>query len=411
MGDSLGRKPAIGDAETAGLVDQPTTVEVADDKSQLLSPVKADMEVRPASAQEAVTERIFLRSGPPAAKGTSHELEVPDPLDMRRVLAKGSYVSSQVGLLLSKNARIRSDLLVACRHGVAEEDITYAGRVAEYLKLTKEQLELRNPNLPVIADLLLQADRSLVWLQDRNILLQRCKIILTKLQTINPKPDALIRNLDSAQKLAEKSPSTMSDEAVKRALIDAIIEIHVLERQDIVEEDLQARRLKILIWYLTVAIILLLGAIPLTTTVVKEPTVSGKVPAVIWPILYNKKYHPWALMAAAFGLAIIGAVGGMISGMLNVRHTRASLASYRASVLNLAVKPLAGALAALVLCALLSWNVIRGLEVTNPGVFLIAAFLAGFSERYFLRIVGTVENEPGTSSSAKKHPEVGEAGP
>jgi hypothetical protein len=201
----------------------------------------------------------------------------------------------------------------------------------------------------------------------------------------------------------------MSDEAVKRALIDAIIEIHVLERQDIVEEDLQARRLKILIWYLTVAIMLLLGAIPLITTVVKEPTVSGKVPAVIWPILYNKKYHPWALMAAAFGLAVIGAVGGMISGMLKVRDTRASLASYRASLLNLAVKPLAGALAALVLCALLSWNVIRGLDVTSPGVFLLVAFLAGFSERYFLRIVGATENEPRTSLSAKKHSE--EAGP
>jgi len=68
---------------------------------------------------------------------------------------------------------------------------------------------------------------------------------------------------------------------------------------------------------------------------------------------------------------------------------RASLAGYRVSMFNLALRPLIAAIAALVLYVFLSWNVIQGLNITNPGVYVLSAFLAGFSERYFLRIVRT----------------------
>jgi hypothetical protein len=71
---------------------------------------------------------------------------------------------------------------------------------------------------------------------------------------------------------------------------------------------------------------------------------------------------------------------------------------------NLALKPLAGAVAAVLLYIFLSWDIIKGIEVTSPGVFVLTAFLAGFSERYFLRVVKATENEPHVSESRSREP-------
>ena len=65
----------------------------------------------------------------------------PERLDTRKVLAKGSYASSQVNLLVSKYARIRSDLKVVLQSDLSDEDCTYAERVTDYLRDAKEALE------------------------------------------------------------------------------------------------------------------------------------------------------------------------------------------------------------------------------------------------------------------------------
>jgi hypothetical protein len=150
-------------------------------------------------------------------------------------------------------------------------------------------------------------------------------------------------------------------------------------------------------------LLLLLAAIPFTTIAIRSPDIpEGRV---IWPVFWpsyasdNDLTATAFLVFAALGLAAIGAAGGVISGMLKVRDSRASLTSYRTSLFNLALKPLVGAVAALVMYTLLSWNIIKGLEVTSPGVFVLVAFLAGFSERYFLRVVRAAATEPEHSES------------
>jgi hypothetical protein len=343
----------------------------------------------------------------------------PERLDTRKVLAKGSYASSQVNLLVSKYARIRSDLKVVLQSDLSDEHCTYAERVADYLRDAKEALEGdhvegskhpesdhpkgNRPNLPAAALLLAGADRGLVWLLSRDILRQRCNLTLEQLRKLNPQPDALIGNLEVKFDPKEEGGASQSDEALRNALADALNYINELDWQDVVEEELQARRLSILMRYLSLVLLLLLAAIPFTTTAIRTPDIpEGRV---IWPVLWPSYASDNDLTAAAFlvfaglGLAAIGAAGGVISGMLKVRDSRASLTSYRTSLFKLALKPLVGAVAALVMYTLLSWNIIKGLEVTSPGVFVLAAFLAGFSERYFLRVVRAAENEPEHSES------------
>jgi hypothetical protein len=97
------------------------------------------------------------QAGPDQEVAAHSELKDPGPLNTKKVLTQGSYASSQVGLLLSKYARIRSDLRVALRSDSSVDRHAYAERVADYLRQAKEELEGSRPNLPVAASLLICA--------------------------------------------------------------------------------------------------------------------------------------------------------------------------------------------------------------------------------------------------------------
>lgn len=53
-----------------------------------------------------------------------------------------------------------------------------------------------------------------------------------------------------------------------------------------------------------------------------------------------------------------------------------------------------GAVVAVLVYALLTWQVIPGVAVTNAGTYLFFALLAGFSERFFLRLLPLEGSSP-----------------
>jgi hypothetical protein len=67
--------------------------------------------------------------------------------------------------------------------------------------------------------------------------------------------------------------------------------------------------------------------------------------------------------------------------------------SFRTSMIKSTLKPIMGAVLALVLYLLLTWEAIGGFEITNAGGYLLAALLAGFSERFFLRLISPALEE------------------
>ena len=154
MSDSLAQKPPTGDTEMAGSTNCSTARELPVGTSVAKPPTELGAEAHSAVAPETVPQEVALPSAPPTALPTIPELNVPDQLNTRKVLAKGSYLSSQVGLLLSKYTRIRSDLLVVARSGLIGERYSYAERVADYLRQAKEELESSRQNLPVTASVL-----------------------------------------------------------------------------------------------------------------------------------------------------------------------------------------------------------------------------------------------------------------
>lgn len=102
----------------------------------------------------------------------------------------------------------------------------------------------------------------------------------------------------------------------------------------------------------------------------------------------------------AVAMMILGAVGGFLSGLLQARSTRVTLSEYLESMLRLQLRPLVGALVALILYTILSWQVLPGITIVNPGSYFLIAFLSRFSERYFLRLLKTETENSNEESKA-----------
>ena len=73
---------------------------------------------------------------------------------------------------------------------------------------------------------------------------------------------------------------------------------------------------------------------------------------------------------------------------------------------KLQLRPLVGALVALILYTLLSWQVLPGIKIENVGSYFLIAFLSGFSERYFLQLLKTDPENPNGQVDKRERPEM-----
>lgn len=312
------------------------------------------------------------------------DYDIPEPVDTQKVYSGPGYISTQLSILVARYANARGDLLVSAAALPLSDDpvlLAYTARVVEYLTSAKVELESRAPNLPVVSNLLSLAERSIIWLYPHGILRDRCEAIKADLEELTPVPRALLERLAAAlESLAADHPD--KEARAGRALTDGLALLHELSETSLIEDNLQVRRLRKLHWYLGVSLALVLAVAAITV-----PSSEGA--SVVSPAFAQSLGigSEWLVLIGALALAAVGAVGGIVSGMLRVRDSRARLAEYRTSLLILSLRPLIGAVAAVSLYLLLSWDTIVGISVENPGTLLLVAFVAGFSERYFLSIL------------------------
>ncbi len=291
--------------------------------------------------------------------------------------------------------KTRGDLMVSI--ALVDKDVPatrkYAERVRDALRSAREELEGANPNLPVTANLLALADRSLVWLYPRDVLEQRCNLARDQLQRMQPQPTALISELAHRDDLKHTSRQGLVS---RYALAEALTYINAASETTLIEDDLQVARLSVVRRYLWMALLLIIAAVPFTT----EAKYDESTLDLLWPVFELPRVSmEFSITAAALALGAVGAVGATISGMFRVRDSRARINEFRTSMLNFSLRPLAGAIAAVSLYLLLAWEVLNGIEVTSPGVYVLVAFLAGFSERYFLRVI-RAEEQPAKQQKA-----------
>ena len=342
--------------------------------------------------------RRQVRSSPPVPSQVER-FEDPRAVNSHRAYGRGIYQASQVNVLMARYVRIRGDLLMAwpsIRDQGSESQKEAAIVCANLLKEARTELESRRITLTVVAHLLSLGDRALVSLYSDEVLRYRLHTLRNRLLQLEPTPKEYLKNIG----LAVQGWNNHQRDQVESAVKDALSYLGEQDERALIEADLQVSRLNRAILYVTVGWILLLAIVPFVS--VAQTGAGGDV---IWPV-FTFGYADWFdLLFGALGLSIVGAVGGIVSGMFSVRNSTTTLLEYRTSLKRMALKPLVGAVAALTLYFFLGADVISGVAITTAGTYVVAAFLAGFSERYFLRFLDKAA-EPTETSRASEQPGV-----
>jgi hypothetical protein len=295
-------------------------------------------------------------------------------------------------MLARQYVKLRSDLLVTVSPEWSSTDgrRVYALRGQEYLELAKKELLDRRPRVYVCSGLLYLAEINLAWLYPPGMLWLRCQQALNRLERLQTCDDVtwLISGLQDARYKEDKR-------WLRATLADASEYFSQQDARLLMDDDLQVTRLRSLLWYVGAALILLVLAVPYITT-----TLGQSIPG--WPVV--KLDQVWLTqVVSALAVSAVGAVGGIFSGLISTRDSSTTLDEYRSSMLKLALKPLVGAVASMTLYLLLSWQILTGVKVTNGGTFLLVGFLAGFSERYFLKLLRVSPEDNGEQELRRRN--------
>jgi len=337
-----------------------------------------------AESQAEPTRASLWRKNVKATPSTPTQAERfkdPRAVSSRRAYGRGIYQASQVNVLLARYVRIRGDMLMAwpeVKQNGTDSQREAAIVCADLLKEARTELESRTITLTVVAHLLSLADRALVSLYSDDVMRYRLQTLRNRLTQLDPIPKEQLRNVGAAARGLKNHKREQVESAVK----DVLSYLGEQDERALIEADLQVSRLNRALIYVTVGWVLLLAIVPFVSSLQR-----GARGDIIWPIFSFGSTEWVDLLFGALGLSIVGAVGGIISGMFSVRNSSTTLLEYRTSLKRMALKPMVGAVAALTLYFFLGANVISGIAITSAGTYVVAAFLAGFSERYFLRIL------------------------
>jgi hypothetical protein len=271
-------------------------------------------------------------------------------------------------------------------------DLPTAKRVFDLLHQVRESLEQEQPDLLTCSSALDLAERYMVWLYPPHVAMGVALRVMAKLEPMESDAASLLMEQMRAI-LAEHDEQAFWQNPYLfgrlRSLLNELISTwneSVLHEQ--IGNALQLRRLRALRWG---------GIALLAVLLLASPLLANSEVATAAPVLASVDRAIVAGWITGLAMTVVGALGGFLSGLLQVRSARVTLAQYQDSMLKLQLKPIVGGLAALLLYTFLSWDLLPGIVIENAGSYVLIGFLAGFSERFFLRLLelGSVgETEP-----------------
>ena len=269
-------------------------------------------------------------------------------------------------------------------------DKVTARRIIAFLESAREALEEDNCDALDVSNLLDMADQYMVWLYPPHVANAQSAALASQLKAQN---NSWGNYLEGE---INRSGQTLGG---LRAALDKVKQVQNEENQTIqVNNGLQIERLEMLIKWGVIVLVVMLAGLPLTM----------KTEAVIFKETILQEMIGVKQWIGMLTIGIIGAVGAFLSGLLQVRRTRVTIGEFKESVIQFKLRPVVGAMFAMFISALLTWDVISGIEIKNAGAFILIAFLCGFSERYFLNLL-KIDDE-GNSSAVPAAPVVASAG-
>ena len=269
-------------------------------------------------------------------------------------------------------------------------DKVTARRIIAFLESAREALEMDNCDALDVSNLLDMADQYLVWLYPPHVANAQSAALAAQLKAQN---NSWGNYLESE---ISRSGQTLGG---LRAALDKVKQVQNEENQIIqINSGLQIERLEMLIKWGKIVLIVMIIGLP---WIMKSDAVIFK-DTILQEMIGIKQWIGILI------IGIIGGVGAFLSGLLQVRRTRVTQGEFKESVIQFKLRPVVGAIFAMFIAALLSWDVISGIEIKNAGAFIMIAFLCGFSERYFLNLL-KIDDE-GNSSAAPSPPVVASSG-
>jgi hypothetical protein len=302
---------------------------------------------------------------------------------------KSSYRDFYLNSLRSRYLELEADFRTGYNNFYNSKymDLNTAELVIGYLQAARKALEGHDGDIYDIVTMLNLADQGMVGIYPPHIAKSRAAGIGSELKAQgSPWGDYLLTELaDPNQTLGglraalEKTKSAMND-AAQNVLIST---------------GLQIERLRTAWMWSLIVLGVALCFLPMMVNYDDsfwKATAISKVP--------NEYWRPWYV---AFCMAIFGVGGAFFSSLMQVRTTKSSLSDFQEKQRESQLKLAVGGITALIMFIFLTWQIIPGVELKNAGSFLFLAFVAGFSERYFLRILN-IEDENATPLPSKPAP-------
>ena len=267
-------------------------------------------------------------------------------------------------------------------HKTVYVDNVIASKIITFLETAREVLERDKSDPMVVGNLLDMTDQYMVWLYPPHV-------ALTQANALNMELTARNHNLGGfLQNEIDRPDRTLGS---LRAALDRAKDTINQENQAVqVNNALQIERLTMLIRWGTIIGIIMLLVVPLlvrTDTRIFSDTILSK---------FLPTFQPWVSMLV---IAVVGCVGAFLSGLMQIKRTKVTIGEFKESVVQFRLRPVIGAIFAMLIAALMSWNLIAGIEITNAGVFILIAFLCGFSERFFLNLLKIDEDGNSTAEA------------
>jgi hypothetical protein len=270
-------------------------------------------------------------------------------------------------------------------------DLMAATRIVELLKAAKEALqgkkEANKVNLPSIANVLDLIERYMIWICPYEVVRQKVNILAARLHASRPTCSTLLCSA------AKECDGEVKHIGVLRATYDEVIaSINSENISNHINYGLQIERLRMLkFWGVCIALVTILFSPLLMDYSANAVQMTFPVPILLQgTFLESPLFKGWLMITT---LAIFGGIGGFVSGLLQIRNSQVDLQKYRESVLKFQLKPLVGCITASLICLLLTWRILPGIDIKSIGTLILIAFVTGFSERHFLRLINIEEKK------------------
>jgi len=303
-----------------------------------------------------------------------------------------SYEDYFASLLRNRYMGIEGDFRTSHQYN---KNTSLSEFIKELLILTKQVLEkekLGKTDLLSVSSLLDEAEERMVWIMPKHMKLSKVYALKMDLdrssQDIKKNFKDLLERCQSQLNVCIQNPADASEDDCNANIEQIIKVINKNILADRINKGLQIERLRSLRFWGLILLISFILLFPLTTRYNIWPPydqlLEWKNSAGFLSLYPHWMFGAWAV---ALGFCVIGGIGGFMSGLLQIRSTETNLELYEESVLLFQIRPIFGAFAALVTFMLLSWGLLESMIGKGMGPVVLAAFLSGFSERYFLQLL------------------------